>query len=553
MPKNLGTLITSTIRPLSQNSGIATVLGNEIKGGYHVVSTLSDRNLISVARRTFGMLVYLTTSDEFYQLKTINSTSVSDNLNWSLVNLGGSIGASEWLNSVISRSSVPPMSPNTGDRYLVVSGTGVWTGFDDIIVEWNGTSWQSILPTEGVTIRVDDEIESLYSYVGDDFNLGYWKRLDFSEFQVKYEITSSESIDIATYSQYLVYGDLQLDGQIENWGQLVVINGGVTGSGTVSGGGSLIQPEFLTEVYPSTGIQISASGSYDRVISLDIISGTGITLSSIGNQVEISLLSSTFSEGYPQYIIESSDYVSVPDNRLYFIYGDLTVGGTLDIGTYGKVVVVNGSLITTTGSVINNLGNLEIYNIPSGVTGPTGPSGVTGPTGPSGVIGTQSFTFGFPLFNDLFDYALNISGTYSDFTYAKTATFSSIVNSQDLNVGTQSFPLGPTLSVYNGLFTTDLAGGTNYVDVITANILITEGPIPSEDVAYQYFFHLNTVDFDYHYEFLEMATHSNIRYAHYFNVVNITGRSGGAIELDFDGVTVTTQFGSGSLFTTNVP
>jgi hypothetical protein len=170
-----------------------------------------------------------------------------------------------------------------------------------------------------------------------------------------------------------------------------------------------------------------------------------------------------------------------------------------------------------------------------------------------GTAGTQSFTYGFPLFSDLFDYALNISGTYSDFTYAKTATFSSIVNSQDFNSGTVSNVIGPTTSVYNGLLTTDLTGGTNLVDVIAANIVITEGPVPADDVAYQYFFHLNTTDAEYHYEFIEMATHSNIRYAHYFNVVNITGRSGGAIELDFDGVTVTTQFGSGSLFSTNVP
>jgi hypothetical protein len=554
MPKNLGTLITSTIRPLSQNSGIATVLGNEIKGGYHVVSTLSDRNLISVDRRTFGMLVYVTTSDEFYQLKTINSTSVSDNLNWSLVNLGGSIGASEWLNSVISRSSVPPMSPNTGDRYLVVSGTGVWTGFDDIIVEWNGTSWQSILPTEGVTIRVDDEIESLYSYVGDDFNLGYWKRLDFSEFQVKYEITSSESVDIATYSQYLVYGDLQLDGQIENWGQLVVINGGVTGSGTLSGGGSLIQPEFLTEVYGATGLQISASGSYDRIVSLDIVSGTGISLNSIGNQVEISLLSSTFSEGYPQYIIESSDYVSVPDNRLYFIYGDLTVGGTLDIGTYGKVVVVNGSLITTTGSVINNLGNLEIYNIPSGVTGPTGPSGVTGPTGPSGVSATQSYITMVPDFAKIIDYAAGSIGTYSEFISPVVFTYSVILlNSNDLLVGTASIG-SVTASVYNGLALIDETGlNLNFQDPRAISFMVREGSLPVDDIDNYYRIDLNSTSDNFSYEFYEMATHSTYRYAHYFKISGIEGEVGGAIELGFDGVTVDLVFSTNFLFTPNVP
>lgn len=363
MPKNLGTLITSTIRPLSQNSGIATVLGNEIKGGYHVVGNLSDRNLITIDRRVFGMLVYVISSDEFYQLKTINSSSLSDNLNWSLVNIGGVLSSSEWLDSVNSRQSVPPGTPSVGERYLVVSGTGVWTGFDDIIVEWSGSAWQAFLPVEGVTIRVDDEVNSLYSYVGGDYNFGYWKKLNFSEFVVKYEVTSSEVIDIATYSQYLVYGDLQLDGQIENWGQLVIINGGVTGSGTVSGGGSLIQPEFLTEVYGATGLQISASGSYDRIVSLDIVSGTGISLNSIGNQLEISMVVGTNSEGYPQYVIGVGETIVVPDYKEYFIYGDLTVQGTLDIGTYGKVVVANGSFIAASGSVVNNMGNVEVYDL----------------------------------------------------------------------------------------------------------------------------------------------------------------------------------------------
>jgi hypothetical protein len=166
---------------------------------------------------------------------------------------------------------------------------------------------------------------------------------------------------------------------------------------------------------------------------------------------------------------------------------------------------------------------------------------------------TQSFTLGFPLFNDLFDYALNISGTYSDFTYVKTNPLTIIVNSQDLNVGTLSNSIGATSSIYNGLISVDLTGGTNYVDVSYLNLSTIEGPVPADDVTYQYFLRSNIGGYEYHYEFIEMATHSNIRYAHYFNITNITGRSGGAIELDFDGVTVTKQFGSNSLFGTNVP
>jgi hypothetical protein len=99
---------------------------------------------------------------------------------------------------------------------------------------------------------------------------------------------------------------------------------------------------------------------------------------------------------------------------------------------------------------------------------------------------TQSLSIEFPDVNSLFDYALNITGTYSDFTYAKTFKIDVIVNSQDFNSGTVSQPIGPTLSTYNGLVTTDLSGGTNYADVVNIDLSVIEGPVPSDDVLYQY-------------------------------------------------------------------
>ena len=73
MSKNKGTLVSSTIRPLSTNSSMATAVANEILGGYHTVNTYTDRDAITYDRRTFGMLVYVLNTDEFYQLKTTNS------------------------------------------------------------------------------------------------------------------------------------------------------------------------------------------------------------------------------------------------------------------------------------------------------------------------------------------------------------------------------------------------------------------------------------------------------------------------------------------------
>lgn len=59
----------------------------------------------------------------------------------------------------ISRSlNTPPVSPATGDVYIVAAGgTGAWTGQDDDIATWNGASWDFDTPTEGRTIGVQDE------------------------------------------------------------------------------------------------------------------------------------------------------------------------------------------------------------------------------------------------------------------------------------------------------------------------------------------------------------------------------------------------------------
>ena len=89
MSKNKGTLVSSTIRPLSTNSPMATAVANELLGGYHTVNGITDRDAITYDRRTFGMLVYVLNTDEFYQLKTTNSADLSDNLNWTLVTFSG--------------------------------------------------------------------------------------------------------------------------------------------------------------------------------------------------------------------------------------------------------------------------------------------------------------------------------------------------------------------------------------------------------------------------------------------------------------------------------
>ena len=69
MAQNIGTLVTSAIRPNDSNDPIASAFASEIKGGIHSVTTISDRNNIIVERRDWGMLCYVADEDKTYQLK----------------------------------------------------------------------------------------------------------------------------------------------------------------------------------------------------------------------------------------------------------------------------------------------------------------------------------------------------------------------------------------------------------------------------------------------------------------------------------------------------
>jgi len=78
----------------------------------------------------------------------------------------GLVSGIVWQEPVIDKDlATPPVSPTTGDRYIVASvGTGAWTGQEDNIAEWNGTSWDFTTPTEGFASWVEDE-DKVYIFV----------------------------------------------------------------------------------------------------------------------------------------------------------------------------------------------------------------------------------------------------------------------------------------------------------------------------------------------------------------------------------------------------
>ena len=63
---------------------------------------------------------------------------------------GGTTGTTnlEWQPSVIDcELTAPPAFPSVGDRYVVAAvATGAWTGQEDDIAEWDGSSWVFTTP-----------------------------------------------------------------------------------------------------------------------------------------------------------------------------------------------------------------------------------------------------------------------------------------------------------------------------------------------------------------------------------------------------------------------
>lgn len=68
MANNIGTLVTSPIRPQGQLDSFPTALSNELLGGHHQVEHLSERNGVPVERRQEGMTCYVAEAQVTYQL-----------------------------------------------------------------------------------------------------------------------------------------------------------------------------------------------------------------------------------------------------------------------------------------------------------------------------------------------------------------------------------------------------------------------------------------------------------------------------------------------------
>lgn len=83
MPNNIGMLVTAPIRPQSSLDKFPSAFQNEIRGGFHQVADITERNLISTDRRQIGMWAKTTLDGKIWEL-----VGGVENANWQEVIVG---------------------------------------------------------------------------------------------------------------------------------------------------------------------------------------------------------------------------------------------------------------------------------------------------------------------------------------------------------------------------------------------------------------------------------------------------------------------------------
>jgi hypothetical protein len=361
MAKNVGTLISAAIRPNDSLDPIATAYASEIRGGLHSATSSTDRDSIIFERREWGMMCYVIDESKTYQLTYgYSNTNIMNNSNWKeFSGSGDGGGGSEWIDSVISVNLTQPLSPTNGDRYLLGLDTSVllsgvvWqTLTASQVVEWNGSisQWEKTVPTNGMSVRVDNQDNAIYKYEG-NFPSGTWIKEETGQVRNLYASSANGYNYIATTSPPI---DSYVQDQIFLT-KFSTQNLGTTASININALGSI----DIKKPSPSGIVDLLPSDIQPNVVYSLVFDGINFQL----NRPYIN--DDLFNV---KYDIQASDYIVVPQYYQYWVYGDLTISGTLV--NYGHVVVANGNIIMSGGS-FSNFGQLALVTLSTSGSGLT--------------------------------------------------------------------------------------------------------------------------------------------------------------------------------------
>jgi hypothetical protein len=342
----------------------------------------------------------------------------------------------DWQESVLSFESDPPGSPNDGDRYIIeATASGVWTGAEDQIVEWNTASgtWDSTLPNEGMTTFVEDE-NKYYVYYD-----GAWGPM-------------GEGID---------HGDLVGLGD-DDHPQYVLVDGSRGFTNTVSGvypvnSYDLVTKEYVDnltgpdDVVTLTGTQtITGDKIFDNTLTtfLGDVFFDGITITMSGTTLN--------TESNAVFNYDSTTTINNDATNNFTSNATITTSGTdINFGDGTTVNYEDGSIIThEDGSVDNYEDNSTINN--SGDTNYTSTANITtsGTNIDYGDGTTVNYESGTTETYEGGSETFHESGSEDTYLPGSIVTFSG----SDVNYD------GNTTIDYGGDTVTNNAGDTNYLD-----------------------------------------------------------------------------------------
>jgi hypothetical protein len=294
MSKNIGTLVTAAIRPNDSLDLIASAYANEIKGGIHGVTSSQDRDDIITARREWGMMCYVINQNKLYQLSfNKNSQLIDDDLNWVEFTGGSGNGSVIHLDAYTSNgfgytaSGSNVIESYSKDALYIVkfnqqnTGSSASLNIDSLgaktVKKTSGTSLTNIITGDLTT-----NYQYYITYNGTEFELLNPGSSSFSGNQ--YFISSTETVTVPSSNQYWIYGDLTIEGTLDNYGQVVVVNGDLqnTGSFNIYGTYSNIyfaeidgqgQPNYVPR-WKSSYMLTASSSIYDDTNQVTILSNT---------------------------------------------------------------------------------------------------------------------------------------------------------------------------------------------------------------------------------------------------------------------------------------
>jgi hypothetical protein len=407
MAINTGTLVSAAIRPNDSLDPIASAFASEIKGGLHTVQNITNRNAIIFERREWGMMCYVINDNKTYQLEyNLQDTNIMNNNNWTEFSGSGGSGGGEWIDSVLSVLYNQPVSPINGARYLVGRGaldltpiTGiVWSSYQSgQVTEWNSTLsvWQVTTPTDGMSVRVDNDDNSIYRYEG-NFPSGNWAKEQLGQVR-NLSATAPNGISYSATTQPPISGYIQDMIFLTQFSDQNITS---TASININGLGEVLIKK------PSQSGPIS-------LIPSDIVPNVVYSLSYDGTYFQLNKPFRTDDVNFNvKYYIEPTDYIVVPQYYQYWVYSDLEIAGNLI--NYGQVIIANGSMILS-GGTFSNYGQLTFVSF----------AGMTTSYNNSDTIQfTQSNTiFGLSVSAEIIDGSLTASKLNTDDNGGATAGY----------------------------------------------------------------------------------------------------------------------------------